>query len=160
MKSWILSVCCISLFTTVFSLLLPKGKLEKTIKSVFSLLVLFIMLQPLINIKFNDIDLGYIFSSSEIYYQNDFIDYVNREKVYLLENNCQKIIEEQGIPNTKVIIEYTNSNDGQVILEKVFLNFSNSEFIENKEHIYLIDKAKNAVVEYLNVSKEMVVIDE
>ena len=39
---------------------------------------------------------------------------------YLLENDCRKIIEEIGITKAKVGIEYTNSNEGQVVLEKVY----------------------------------------
>ena len=94
MKTWILSIGSIIILTSIISILFPEGKLGKNIKSVFSLIVVLTIIQPLATIK--NLDFSTILQSDEqqVVLQQDFIYYVTEQKI---TNRGIKYIEDTVI---------------------------------------------------------------
>ena len=105
MKEIILSIISVSLIVTVFNLILPKGRMSDIIRYCLSFISITIMISPLIikndwfNINF-DID-------KEILYDENLLDYINSNKIFYDEKNCNEIIKKYGISDASTKIEYT-----------------------------------------------------
>lgn len=156
MNSWIISIACLALLTSILSFLIPKGRLDSSIKFIFSLVMTFVILQPLIGLKDFDNFNNFLNGYGEITLQEDYLNFINESKITNLEKNCINILEKEGIKNGNINIEYSVAANGQVIIDKVIINLANSVFIEENNHKYVIDKSIKSICDYLDVKIESV----
>ena len=110
MSSWVLSITSIVILTSIISMILPEGRLNKSIKSIFSLLVVLVIIQPFFTLTGKDIDFDTIFSENNITLQVDYLEYIQSQKITNYQNNCQKILKNYGIDSASVDINYTVNN--------------------------------------------------
>ncbi len=158
MKEWIISVCAVVIITTIITLIAPNGKLGKFIKSIFSLIVTLVILQPIQTFDFSSFDFDFVTAGSEVILQENYLDYVSESSIIKKQTNCEELLAYHGIKNSEVIIDYTVSESHKVKYEKVSINLENAVIISGKEHIDIIDEIKKIVSEYLTVNKDDLVI--
>lgn len=160
MKEWLLSICVVILLTAVISLILPEGRIGAYIKSFFSIIVVLVVVSPIMKIK----DLNYNFSDvvniDNVIYQEDFLRFVNKEKIKSLESDCVKLIDKCGVKNSKVNIDYLVNSEYLYSIEKVKIFLDNAVIKSDKEHINIIEEISNAVAERLNISLESIFVYE
>lgn len=119
MKEWVISVVCSLIIVCVCSIITPKGKISKIVESVLSVVFLLTVFSPLISGKVTfslslDGDL-----SDEIIVQREYLDYVAEKTVENKKANCIKFLENYGINDASVQIEYTVSDFETVKIKKV-----------------------------------------
>ena len=108
MKSWALSVGAVLLFISSINLILPEGKTSKIIKPIFTILLILVVIKPISGLKNFDLSFdGKIDSSIKI--QSDFIEYVSAQKVENYKKNCVNIINELGVENCNIDINYNET---------------------------------------------------
>ena len=158
MKSWILSVGAMILLTAIITIILPKGKTSGLIKSVFALLSLLVIIQPVTALKNGDSDFSIpsISGGNEIIIQENYLEFIARKRNENNEKNCEKILTENGINGATVSIEYTTDENASYEIQKVTLNFENSVINSDKEHIYIIETAIEKIAEYLDTDSEVI----
>ena len=155
MKSWVLSVGAAIIITTIITIILPEGKLGKTIKFVFSIMVMLIMIKPIVYIKNKDFNIDTSLVYNEINYQNDYLSYISKTKAAKFEQNCNKILENNGINNADVLIEYSEDGQGGLIIECVKINLFNV----NDDNTQILTKTViNEIKNFLNVDEKIIKI--
>ncbi len=160
MKEWVISVTVAAFSTSVISLILPNGKLSKYIKSVFSLIMVFVVLQPIFKLKNVEVDFDKVFNDSEYTFQTDYLDYFNNKKIEIYKENCSEIIKDYCIDVFEIDVIYSISDFSELIVEKVVINLKNSVINSDKDHIDIIVGIKNAISKYLNINSDAVVVYE
>lgn len=157
MSSWVLSIASIVILTSLITMILPEGKLNKSIKSIFSLLVVLVIIQPFLSFSGNHENLDSIFNGNELNLQTEYLDYIESQKITNYQKNCQKILANYGIEGASVDINYTVI-DKHVVIEKVLINLTNNTNSSiNKE---TIEKVIIDISLYLNLTEEKVLVYE
>lgn len=155
MKTWILSVALMIILTTVLTIILPDGKLNKIIKKSFSFIVVLVVISPVINKQITfDLDFNNGFAQ-DVVVQEEYLEYVSKLKVDELEKSCANYLKKSGISDIKVLIEYIY-NDKGIVIDKVKLDFTDAIAISDEIEPDIIDKIKDYTAEYLNVSSDKI----
>ena len=160
MKNWVLNVVITVFIISLISMILPNGKTAKHIKATLSLIVLLVIITPIFNITKIDYDLDNLFNANDIVLQDSFLDYVNKEKVNLLVEDCLDIISEIGVDGAEITINYTVVDSNTVKIHNATIYLENAVINSETEHIVIIDNIKQAVSEYLKIEEVKVVIYE
>ena len=86
MKVWCENILVIVMITTIIEMLLPEGKMQKYVKVVISIYLIFSILQPILSLDYNSITIDNSISSS---FDSNFQMYENDSQ----EKFLNKIIE-------------------------------------------------------------------
>lgn len=160
MKTWIISISAIVFITSIFGIIVPDSKIGKLIKSVFSILIIFVIISPIANIKNQDVSFENFINTSEIVYQNDYLDFIANKKAKELENESKKIIENLGVNNVFVNICYMHNNLEKFIVKSVEVNLKNAVIISDKAHINIKEQIRTELSSYLEIDKNLVLVNE
>lgn len=160
MKTWIISISAIVFITSIFGIIVPDSKIGKLIKSVFSILIIFVIISPIANIKNQDVSFENFINTSEIVYQNDYLDFIADKKAKELENESKKIIENLGVNNVFVNICYMHDHLEKFIVKSVEVNLKNAVIISDKAHINIKEQIRTELSSYLEIDKNLVLVNE
>lgn len=160
MKNWLLSICVTVIIISVFTIIAPQGKIGKFIKSIFNIALVLVIVKPVINIDMDSVISKIINSGNEVVFQTEYLNVISERKADIYEKNCILIIEDCGVNDASVVIDYILEEDGFFHIENVSVNLKNSVFISDKEHIDIIDEIRERLGEYLNVKSEAIDIYE
>lgn len=162
MKTWLLSVGAMILLTALITLILPNGRTNKLIRSVFALLTLLVIVQPLVSLKTGEAEIVIpsITNDNEIYLQEDFLGYIIEKRNENKEKECGKILSEKGINGAFVEIGYITDGKASYEIKKVTVNLTESVIFPDKEHIDIIEVIRTEIADYLKTDKEVIYIYE
>lgn len=160
MIEWAVSVSAAVVFVALIMLLLPEGKLIKFIKPFVSVAVLVIILSPIS--KTTDIKELFSFDYSEnaVNFDENFIMFINEEKIAVYRENCSKIAQNDGINGAEFIIKYIENGNGGLSVTGAEINLKNAVITSDAEHIVILQRLKTDVASYLNIDTERVTIYE
>ncbi|MBR5192792.1 MAG: stage III sporulation protein AF [Clostridia bacterium] len=158
MINWIVSVSAFSLLITIISFILPTGKIKPFILSILSILGVFVVISPISNINYNanfntSLD---VFNYEEVAPQQNYLNYVLKEKKQNYEKYCASYLEEKGIKNATVFVNLHLTEDYNFFINKIEVNLKNSVIISNKEHIDIIEEIKQAFIKNFNLNSKQI----
>lgn len=117
-KMWTLSICLTVLLATVFSLLVPKSSMGKTMKMIIAVFIFISFILPVTQFDFADIKNKPSLKSQS----NDISENYNETSVELVEKSLKKtilnLLEENDIHNTEVEVHATMKNN-EITTEKI-----------------------------------------
>ena len=160
MKEWVLSVCGIVILTVVLYMILPSGKLNKAIKSVFSIMCLSVLIKPVFVLKDADFNVSDLISTSEIYYQNDYLDFTLKQKELSLENEIYSILVQSGIKCKNVDVELKYEDDLSVSTKKVIVRIERKVINQNYENIDILGLVFDRLSFHVITDKNLIEIYE
>ena len=160
MIDWILSVGTTIIFASIISIIIPEGKMNSYIKSILSILVILVIIKPMLTTTINDYDFDKILNQDVVVLQDDFLNYTNDKKIQNIIKKCKTIINEIGIENPVVNIDYFVEENNQITIKEAKINLRNSVIISDKEHIDIIEDVKTVISDYLNIASDKVIIYE
>lgn len=162
MKEWIISVISVVFIVTISSFIVPEGKIGNHIKGVFSFLLVFVIIKPIISIKNNDLTFQNTPSENVINIQVDtnYLEYIYHKKSENLQDDCNKILESLGIKNAIVNLEYDVDENNFFTVEKIIVKLNNAVINCDKEHINIIEEIKDEFSNKFGVSKDRVIVYE
>ena len=160
MKAWIISISAITILTSIFSLILPESRIGKLIKSIFSILVVFVVISPISNIKNQEVSFDKFVNSSEINFQQNYLDFIADKKTIELENECKKFIEKMGVNNVFVNICYKYNDYKEFTINYAEINLENAVIISDKANINIKEDIIREVSLYLQIDKNLVHLNE
>jgi len=160
MKEYILSIISVILLTGVAGIILPDGKMGKFVKSVFALITLVIILNPLVSLmrQFTSGNYEPTFGNdAEIKEDVEFIDYIEFTRARLMSEKAEEALKEKGYEGTVEVIY--ESIDYNFKIKKIKVNLKNKVIDGVDKHIN-IEEVKQAVADALAVKKELIVVNE
>lgn len=158
--SWLMSVVGITLIGVLVDLILPNGTMQKYIKSIFSIFVVFVMVYPIINIDINKLDFNkFLYNETSVELNDKYIENFHKEYKESLEKLTENCLQNKGYENLNVEIFYKMSSKDFEI-EKVVVDAKNLVINSSSVHIDKYKEIKKIVVSFLYVEEDKVVINE
>lgn len=147
MKEYLIVIISSIIFLAIFEGLLPKGKLGNNVKSIISIVVVLIILNPIV--KFFNSDFNY---ENILYDNSEYQAYLDEYKKNTLEKEIESTLKLNGynVISVSAMIN-DNQNKVEIIIEK-------DEFIKEDEHIIILEKAKSLVIERFYLSSWEVIV--
>lgn len=163
MKEWILEISAAALFTGIISLVLPDGKMSKTLKGIFAVFTAFLIIKPVIGFDFEDLKHFTVlteYSESQVILDTDYLDFILAQKQDETQKNCLKILEKNGITDGKIEIEFYKESETVSSVKKVKLNLSAAVIKNENERIFIIEKSVDEICDYLKINRDCLTVYE
>lgn len=157
MIDYVLCVISAILLTSFASIILPEGKLGKYVKSIFSLLIIVVMITPIFNLSFNFND-NFEDESVAVFEDEKYLDFINNEKSKKLNENLKSLIQSLGYNCSVEIL--TDDTINEFRIKKIIINLKDFVLNDTKEHIVLSNEIKQAVLNYLGYNAEVEIKSE
>ena len=117
--------------------------MEKYLKALYSVVLVFVILSPLINIKSADIS-NEVFNGEYVSYDENFLSFFAEKKAEYYEKEAEAIVSSLGIENTKAEVEY-DFYDHVFTLKKITVYLKNAVINEKDGHINILTEIKDNV---------------
>lgn len=157
MTGYILSILGIVVAGIFIDIIVPSGKINKYIKSIYSIFVVAVILSPLITLlcKKQDFVVKY-----EDYQLNDgLINFIYEMRASSLETNLENALKEEGFSNIDIVLTFSSENN-ELKYNSCKINLKNLVIDKDKQHINKYEFIKKLVKKNTNLSDEEITIDE
>lgn len=161
MKEWILSVSGTILLTTVFSLIIPSGKTASIIKTVFSVLCVFVFIKPVFYLYNQKNEVSIDFSNNvEFNLNENYLNYILDLKKEESSKICNKILSQNGLAAKDLYINIAVTDEFDYNLDNITVYLDDSVIKDKNEHINNKEKARSSIAEYFGINQNSVVFYE
>ncbi len=157
MAGYILSILGIVVAGVFIDIIIPNGTISKYIKSIYAIFVLSVIISPIIN--FFNKNQGFNLQYQEYEINENLINYINQNKVKSIENNITADLEEEGMSNIDIIINYSIDNN-ELSINSCTINLKNLVISADKQHINKYEIIKQIVHEHTNLAEEEMIFYE
>lgn len=157
MTDYLLGIVGIIFLITIAEIILPEGKIGHYLKSIFAIIVLLVVIEPVSKIRFNG--LTFMFEESEIEYQENYLNFIAETKIKVLNQEFTKYIYDKGIDQVDLEIIY-EFNDNDFLVKKVLVNLKKAVIIGENKHINIKETVVQAVVDFFNIETKDIVVNE
>lgn len=158
--SWLLSVIGIVVIGVLINLILPEGEIQKYIKAIFSVFVVFIMIYPILNIDISKINYDeFFYNQTSVTVDEKYLENYKEKYRESLQNQCETVLNNNGYQNVRVEI-YLNLSSEKFEIEKVYVNLKNLVINGNSVHIDKYKEIKSIIVSLLDVEEGKVIMNE
>lgn len=157
MKAYIISILGITLCGVLIDIILPSGSTSKYIKSIYSIFVVAVILNPLITFfaKSKDVDINYNnFETSQT-----LIDYINTQKIKSIESTIIEDLKQKGLTNIEIKINYA-WQDNQLVYKSCLIDLKNMVYQPQDKHTNKYELITEVVQQHTNLSNEVIIFDE
>ena len=144
--TWIISVVGVILLSVLTDVLLPEGQMNKYVKGIFSILLIFVIIAPLADFIRKDIEIGDLLNFDM---ESDGI-VVEKSEIVEMEESLRADLETLGIQCEKVVIFSRENNINTIVGVNVFL-------IEKKEEKH-VDMIRKIITNKINIEQEKIFI--
>lgn len=131
--SWLLGLVGITLLSVLVDILLPEGQTNKFIKGIFSILVVFTLITPIIKLKNADFDFSTIFAQNQISVSESFLQKANDREVEKLGKSLESELSKNGIKIEKLVLNVKDGNINNI--ENVSVKTTQTEKSETIKEI-------------------------
>ena len=152
MKAGIFSVCGIVFLGLMVDVISPNGKTNTFIKSIFSLIFLFVLASPLVKIVNTKIN----FSEYSWNMDSDYMEVLKNQKIASLEQGMIAKLQESGYSNVGVKIEGILTNN-EISITKVYVIPQNEVLTDSTSSINNGNTIRDIIALTLSVDKEVIV---
>ena len=149
-SSWIISIIVAVIINLLIEILMPDGKLSKTIKSILAILIIVIIVSPLKSVDLSKLNITNLFGKIEI--NRQFVEEREKEKVASIESQIENNLTVNGYKNITVKID-GNYKDNLLKIKYIYVDL---------ERLVITDEALN-INKYSNIMgiiKSVVAIEE
>ena len=154
--SWLLSIIGIIIIGSLIDVILPEGSISKYIKGIYAIIIVFVIINPLIQLMGQKI---HIDTNINAFIDENFISQVEADKISFLENNLITQFNLAGLKNVDIKIQSKNS-ENTLKIECVYVFFSNLVIEEKDEHIDKYQVAEDIILSNLKIDKEQIIYYE
>lgn len=157
--AWILSILGVVIIGVIIDLVLPNGRMNKYIRSVFSTVTVLIIIFPLPNLLKNGCNTSDFIYNDTVILQENYIEYTAQMKKRALLRGLVSALQEDGISVREIELE---GDFTQVvpIIEKVSINLSQVVIVGQSEHINKYKLIQSKVSAYLAIDEDIIRIYE
>ena len=153
--AWILTILAVAVIGAVIDLVLPGGRMNKFVKSVFGAVTVLLIVLPLPNLVKNGCSVGEFLPNNSVEIQEDYLEYVsNIKKNSLIKGLCAALTED-GITLGDVELDGDFSGSTPEITA-VKINLSQVVIVGQSQHINMNELIRSKVSQYLAVDKGVI----
>ena len=108
--SWLLALTGVILLSVLVDILLPSGQTNKFIKGIFSILIIFVILTPLLKLKNNDFSFSGLFDSGTIEVDETFIRNTKIRQYEQKEREIKEVLKNYEITVEELVITFDSKD--------------------------------------------------
>lgn len=153
LSGYLLGITAIVIISSVCQVILPDGRMKKTTKIIFGLILITVIVKPV----FSGLELDYD-KYDELLPDRSavmkILDIQSDEKVV----EIKKLLNKEGIPYENVFVE-TKIQESELILKKVIIKLNKLRIKDESEHINITRKTFEILEKSLSIPKEVIVIE-
>ena len=152
---WILSIAGIICLSVFVELLMPEGQMNKYIKSIFSFLIILVIIIPFPKLFKKEIDKSNLFNFQDIAIQSEYVKEVNNAKINEIKKDIEKEFENYGYLNVKLTIPI-DIFDEKMGYRAIYVNLKNIVISENSEHKNILEikeDIKTIIKKYIELNE-------
>lgn len=155
--SWLYNLIGVVFLGIIFEIILPNNKINKFIKCIFSIFIVFSLISPLVKIssKINKIKIDNV--SSEI--NEELFQTISDLRKNTYETLITKSLENDEIFNVKIDIEFDVEKSNMQI-NKITIDLANLVLTENSKNINKYEVITKHVKKYLDISEDKIIFNE
>lgn len=158
-SSWIIAISSVCVLSVIIDLVLPDGKINGHIKTIFSFLIVFVIIAPLPSfLSGNTVDISSLYSD-KIIVQENYIHQINRSKLDEMENIIECYLVKKGINGVQINIS-ADIFSVDMRIDAVFVDLFDLVIKPEYEHIDIKTEIADCITDYLNISREKVLYNE
>ena len=157
MAGYILSILGIVVAGVFIDIIIPSGTISKYIKSIYAIFVLAVIITPII--KFFNNNQGFNLQYQEYEINQNLINYIQTNKIATIENDITLELENEGLFNIDIIINYSIDNN-ELSINSCTINLENLVISSDKQHINKYEIIKEIVREHTNLTDEEMIFYE
>ena len=150
-----MSILGVALIGAVIDLVLPSGRMNKFIKSVFAAVTVLIVLLPLPDLVKNGFKSENFILREDVRLQQEYLEYTASIKKNALCKGLRAALKEDGIVLGDLEIE-GNFEGSAPVVEKVRINMKQVVMTGQSEHIHNYTTVRTSVMRYLSVEEDVV----
>ncbi|MBR1925864.1 MAG: stage III sporulation protein AF [Clostridia bacterium] len=155
-SGYLLSVVGVVLFSIVLDLILSDGTTKKYIKSIMSLILIFVLVSPLPKIIKNDLDFSFINSSVKL--NEEYQNVVFEQQKNQTEKDLEKFLFNEGFKNIKITIWADNLNGFKI--NTIFVDLTGLVLAEKNQHINKYEAIKILLIKQTGIKEEQVIFND
>lgn len=157
MSSYILTILGIVLAGILIDIIVPTGKINKYIKSIFAIFVVAVILMPVVKFiaKSDDITINY--TDYEI--EQNLMNYIFSSRVTAYENEIIEVLENNGLSNIDIKINYS-INSNELSLNSCEVNLKNMTSSNIEMHNNRYEFIAETIKEITNLTDEVIIFYE
>lgn len=155
-SSWIMSIVIIACVGVLLDIIIPEGEMEKYVKGIFSILVIFVIISPLPAILKKDWSLELeSYGTETVTVDQKFIESLKEDEYKNEETKLSAtLIQKFGTCDVNVI----RNNLGEIVF--VIVDFTKTGISENHTNNINVDSVKEEVKNLFGISLEQVIVYE
>lgn len=157
MSGYILTILGIVLAGILIDIIVPTGKINKYIKSIFAIFVVAVILMPVVKFiaKSDDITINY--TDYEI--EQNLMNYIFSSRVTAYENEIIEVLENNGLSNIDIKINYS-INSNELSLNSCEVNLKNMTSSNIEMHNNRYEFIAETIKEITNLTDEVIIFYE
>lgn len=157
MTGYILSILGIVVAGILIDVIVPSGSINKYVKSVYSIFVVAVILNPLISLISKSKNLNLSYTDYEL--DKELISYIYTERTDNLEESIETHLDGEGFSNVDIKINFSIENN-ELIYNSCEVNLKNLVIASDKQHINKYEFIMEVVQSYANLTDEEIIINE
>lgn len=157
MKGYILSILGVVVVGILVDVIIPSGKINKFIKSIYAIFVVMIIISPIINLFNRHKDFN--FSYNDYTTSQPLLNYLNKQKLNGYQKSIISTLDEAGIKNVDIYFDYSLENDN-LLLNSCTINLKNMSTSENFQHTNKYEFIIKVVTSVTGLNAEEIEFDE
>lgn len=157
MSGYILTILGIVLAGILIDIIVPTGKINKYIKSIFAIFVVAVILMPVVKFiaKSDEITINY--TDYEI--EQNLMNYIFSSRVTAYENEIIEVLENNGLSNIDIKINYS-INSNELSLNSCEVNLKNMTSSNIEMHNNRYEFIAETIKEITNLTDEVIIFYE
>lgn len=157
MSGYILSILGIVIAGVLIDIIVPNGTINKYIKSIYSIFVVAVLLNPLITFLNKHHDFTVKYKDYEL--NMELIDYIYQTRASSLETNIEKALTKEGFEGVDIILNFSIEND-ELKYNSCSVNLQNLVIVQDKQHINKYEFIKEVIKANTNLKDGEIIINE
>lgn len=153
--AWILSILGIVVIGAVVDLVLPSGRMNKYVKSIFAAVTVLVIVLPLPNLLKGGCKTDELLWNKDVELQDTYLEYAADLKKKALLSGLRAALQADGITlgDAELIGDFTQITPE---IAEVKINLSQVVIVGQSEHIHKYTLVREKVAEYLSVDKDVI----
>lgn len=157
MYNYVLSILGIVIAGVLIDVIVPSGSINKYIKSIYSVFVVAILLNPLIKFLNKNHNFNIKYEQYEI--NDNLSNYIFKMRATSLETNIEKMLDEKGFKHIDIKINFSIENY-EIKYNSCYANIENMVIDEDNLHINKYDYIKEVIKHQTNLTDGDIIINE
>lgn len=158
MQSYILSVLGIVLVSVLIEIILPNGQTAKYIKSIFSIFVIYVLINPLIMFLKNDFDISKYIQADNLQINKSLLNNIYKDQIQAKSKDLENTLKNEGFVGVKITILYQVVEEN-IVLEKVKINIDNLVINGLAPNINKYQHIRQVVAQNLMIKEEDILFE-